>query len=366
MWPWPAKSRSTQPPTRRPQAVETPAVSTLPKVEVRSAEQLVPFQQYLELQGLQNPMVVPRTQEEVEGDDELVARLLVHFRKNRPGPSSLPAISLQIVNAVADEKTSLSELSRLISQDPAMSAGVLKVANSPTYRGTAEIETLRDAVTRLGLNEVGRVAGMVAARSLFQSQMRAEFAEFGSKWSELFAESLVSARLSVWLAMRLQGIRSDHAFLAALLHDLGRSVGLRSIAALSQLGPKIDAFDPRIDRVLERVHVEIGGEVHQHWSLPRFPMLVTMVHHDLNLPTTGEYREVHVVRLCSAMVQLGRQPWRIGAARAEIDESCRALRVDGYELRSLDTQIRSELQAVAQLVDKPKLRPAGASGIRTG
>ena len=89
-------------------------------------------------------------------------------------------------------------------------------------------------------------------------------------------------------------------------------------------------------------------------------MLVTMVHHDLNLPVTGEYREVHVVRLCSAMVQLGRQPWRMDAARAEIDESCRALKLDGYELRSLDTQIRSELQSVVHLfADRPARRAAG-------
>jgi HD-like signal output (HDOD) protein len=260
---------------------------------------------------------------------------------------------------VAAADTSLAELTRLVSQDPAMSAGVLRVANSAAYHGAQEAETLRDAVTRLGLVEVGRVAGMVAARSLFQPQVKAEFAAFGSRWHEIFAEALVSARGASWLALQVRGVNADHVFLAGLLHDVGRSVALRVLAVVDQGSQATDPFDPRIDRVLERVHVEIGGEVHQHWNLPRFSTLVTMRHHDLGLPVDGEYREAHVVRLVSAMVQLRRQPWRTEAARAEIDESCAALGLDGYALRSLDTQLRAELSTVAQsFADKPRKRAA--------
>lgn len=320
------------------------------------------FDQLLELQGQTRPTASALTSEQRAGDDELVARTLVHFRANKPGPSSLPAVSMQILNAVADVNRSLADLSRLIAQDAAMSAGVLKVANSPTYRGAQEIDTLREAVTRLGLTEVGRVAGMVAARSLFQTQMRAEFAEFGSKWSEIFADSLVAARVALSLSMRLKGVRADQIFLATLLHDLGRSVALRSIAALKQAGLEIDLGDQRLDRVLERTHVEVGAEVHQLWSLPRFSTLVTVLHHQLGLPGDGENREVHVVRLCAAMVQYGRQSWRLDDARAEIDESSRVLGLDGYELRSLDTEIRSQFQSVAQLLtEKPVTSRASRS-----
>jgi HD-like signal output (HDOD) protein len=264
-----------------------------------------------------------------------------------------------VLNAVADPDTGLNELTRLVSQDPAMSAGVLRVANSAAYHGVQEAETLREAVTRLGLTEVGRVAGMVAARSLFQPQLKAEFAVFGGRWQEIFAESLVSARGAAWLALQVPRLNADHVFLAGLLHDVGRSVALRVLAVVNQGSQATDPFDPRIDRVLERVHVELGGEVHQHWNLPRFSTLVTIRHHDLGLPVDGEYREVHAVRLVSAMVQLRRQPWRAEAARAEIDESCAALALDGFGLRSLDTQLRDELSLVAQaFADKPRRRAA--------
>jgi len=359
MWEWLDRlfgrdQRRSEAPRPKVQAVRAPAG---PVAAPAPAE--APFAQFLSLQGQEAPGASELTPEEVEGDEALAAAVLTHFRQQVPGPSSVPAVALQVLNAVADPEVSLGELTRLVSQDPAMSAGVLRVANSAAYHGVQEAETLRDAVTRLGLVEVGRVAGMVAARSLFQPQLKAEFAAFGSRWHEIFAESLVSARGASWLALQVRGINADHVFLAGLLHDLGRSVALRAVAAVSEGSRATDPFDPRIDRVLERVHVEIGGEVHQHWSLPRFSTLVTMRHHDLALPVDGEYREVHVVRLVSALVQLRRQPWRARATQAEVDESCAALGLDGYALRSLDTQLRAELSTVAQaFAEKPRRRAA--------
>jgi HD-like signal output (HDOD) protein len=356
MWAWLSKLFDKKPASSpKPEAKRTdpPAL----RVVAPPRDDAPPFAAFLSLVGVEAPARSLLTAEEVADDGELAAQLLIHFRENKPAPSSLPAISLQVLNAVAEATLSLGELSRLIAQDPAMSAGVLKVANSPAFAGAQEIETLRDAVTRLGVGEVGRVAGMVAARSLFQPQVRNEFAAFGSKWSELFAESVVAARGAAWLAMRVKGINGDHVFLAGLLHDLGRSVALRSVAAVSLAGMKLDAYDPRVDRVLELVHCEVGGDVHQAWNLPRFPTLVAVRHHDLGLPGEGEYREVHVVRLCSAMVQFRRQGWRLEAIRAEIDESCAVLGLDGYTLRSLDTQLRTELQQVAQVfAEKPPRR----------
>jgi HD-like signal output (HDOD) protein len=271
-------------------------------------------------------------------------------------PASLPAIALQVINAVSEPSVSLVSLARLISQDPAMSAGVLKVANSPAYAGADEITTLRDAGTRMGLTEVGRLAGTLAARALFEPKLHPELVPFDSKWNEIFAEAVVAARVATWLAMHVRHVNGDQVFLAALLHDLGRSVGLRSLASATT---GLDPTDPRIDRVIEKVHVEIGAEVHELWRLPRFATLVALRHHDLTLPKDGEYREVHVVRLCSSLVQLRRQPWRLAEVRAEVDESAAALGIDAYVLRNLETQMRQEFESVAHLFQEKPKKKAG-------
>ncbi|MFO0598589.1 MAG: HDOD domain-containing protein [Myxococcaceae bacterium] len=304
------------------------------------------FEALLKLTGQSAPDRLVLTPEQLDRESWLADRVLEHFRKNRPAPSALPAVSLQVLNLVAEPDLSLAELSRVVSQDPAFSAAILKVANSPAYAGAQEIATLRDAVSRLGLVEVGRVAGTVSARSLFQPQVRSEFASFGTRWADMFSEAVAAARGAAWLCLRLRKARSDHAFLAGILHDLGRSVALRSVAALQQHDKLFDLEGTEVDRVVERVHVEIGGEVHADWSLPRFPTLVAMRHHELGLPGDGEYIDVHAVRLSSALVQFQRQPWRAPQVRAEVDESCAALHLDGFVLRSLMTQLRTELDTV--------------------
>jgi len=340
------------------QAVATPRppLTVLPG----GRDEGTPFDQLLSWLGLEAPERFVLTQADLERDEALATRVVEHFRKNRPAPSSLPAVSLQVLNAIAEPNLSLAELSRLVSQDPALAAGVLKVANSPAYVGAQEIQTLRDAVTRLGLAEVGRVAGMVAARSLFQPQVRSEFSHFVNTWSDLFTDSVTSARGSAWLSMQLRKGRSDHVFVAGMLHDLGRPVALRSIAAIAVGGEDLDEDDlHHIDRVIERVHVEIGGEVHVAWSLPRFPTLVAMRHHDLELPADGEYVDVHIVRLVSALVQFRRHPWRFEAIRDEVNQSCAALGVNAYVLRSLDTRLKDELSHVGTAFNDKSKRKTG-------
>lgn len=362
MWEWLRRvfRRATKEAVAEP--VRQPIRTDPPKLRVISGglDTTSSFEQLLALTGQEQPGPLELTPEELEREETLAAAVLTHFRKNRPAPSALPAISLQVLNLVAEPDLSLSQLTRVVSQDPAFSAAILKVANSPAYMGAQEIQTLRDAVSRLGLTEVGRVAGMVSARSLFQPQVRSEFAAFGSRWSDIFSESVVAARGAAWLCMRVKRSRSDHAFLAGILHDLGRSVALRSVAALSLHEHCFELEGTEVDRVVERVHVEIGGEVHVDWSLPRFPTLVAMRHHDLKLPVDGEYVDVHCVRLASAMVQYLRQPWRAAQVKAEVDESCAALHLDGFALRSLETVLRTELESVLASFHQPPRKRTGS------
>lgn len=318
------------------------------------------FDQLFELQGQLAPEPQELTPEQQAREDQLVEKVRAHFQANRPAPSAVPSISLQVLNLIAEGDHSLAELSRVVAQDPAYSAALIKVANSPAYAGAQEIHTLRDVVSRLGMTEVGRVSGMVAARTLFQPQVKNEFATFGNRWNDVFAESVAAARGAAWLALRVPKARSDQAYLAGVLHELGRSVALRTVAALSFTEGCFDLEGTEIDRVVERVHVEIGGEIHVDWSLPRFPTLVAMRHHELRLPTDVDYIDVHVVRLCSALVQLRRQPWRVEQTRAEVEESCAALKLDAYALRSLDTQLRQEMESVLASFAAPNRKRAGA------
>jgi HD-like signal output (HDOD) protein len=91
-----------------------------------------------------------------------------------------------VLDLVRDPDVEVAELARLIEIDAALSAGVLVLANSPVFRGVSVVQTVRDAVARLGLSEVARLASALAARSLYAPEVRAEFEMFGLVWNGLF------------------------------------------------------------------------------------------------------------------------------------------------------------------------------------
>jgi HD-like signal output (HDOD) protein len=296
-----------------------------------------PVEQFLELRG--DPELAPAPDlHDADEVEALAEQVLAAFELNQPVPSASQRVALQVINEVAQPSTAAGTVARLVQQDPALTAAVLKVANSPAYQGTQEIVTLRDAVARLGSTEIGRVAGIAAARTLFGAQVKQEQAYFSHEFATCFEDALATGRIAAALALTLPGAASDQIFLAGILHDIGRSMALRCLATLTGFKGHLPAW--LIDATVEKVHVELGGLVHQNWDLPRFLTLVAVRHHETNLPTGSEHLGIHVVRLVSAMVQARRLGALPAHLREEIDSSAKALGLDGFALRALDTQVR--------------------------
>jgi HD-like signal output (HDOD) protein len=288
----------------------------------------------------------PDTVEPDEGDLALAARVLEHFRANRPGPASAPSLSLRVLNLVASPDADVAEMVRLVSADPALSAGVLTVANSAHYRGLEEIETVRAAVVRLGLDEVARVAGALSAKSLFNPRLKAELAAYAPRFGALYHRALTAANGAAFAAMGRRGGRADRAFLGGLLFDVGRSIALRSVAALSLADPARAPDEARIGRVLDQVHVEVGAECHQEWQLPQYLTVIAVRHHDREVPPDPEFVDLHAVRLAGALLDLRDDATAPRAAR-EVVQSAGALGLSPLAVRSLDAELRDAAQRAA-------------------
>ncbi|HET9598277.1 MAG TPA: HDOD domain-containing protein [Anaeromyxobacteraceae bacterium] len=281
----------------------------------------------------------PLPDEERVADEQVAALVRERFAAARPEPSSFPAIALQILNHAADPGADVQELARLVARDPALSAGVLSVANSPVYRGLMEVETVRDAVARLGLDELGKVAAAVSARTLFSPRQRAEHQAFAPRFSALFGHAVAVGSAAAAAALRRPDARADRAYLGGLLHDVGKSLALRALAGLV-LDRRVVAPPPeRVERVLDAVHVELGGEAHQIWGLPHYLTVLCVRHHDPAVPGEPEFVDLHLVRLASALADLREPLWAARAAR-EVAQSAAALGVDPFAVRALAAELR--------------------------
>jgi HD-like signal output (HDOD) protein len=272
--------------------------------------------------------------------ESIAAQVVAHFDEHRPGPQSQPTLSLRILELLGKPNLDERDLLQMVSQDGAVAAAVLKLANSAAFRGGMEIDSLRDAIARLGFREVGNVAGAVAARTLFAPESRAGLVMFKPRFHSQFLDAATVAVGAASLAIQKRVGRSDRAFLAGMLHDIGKSVGLKSLASLVTSGQVAEGItDQMVARVLERVHVQIGGDLHKQWALPAFLTAACVRHHDPIVETDPELVEVHLVRVASGLRQLRNAPEVPPTLPLEIEQSMLALGLTPFEFRALDTEL---------------------------
>src|SRR4051812_49253518 len=108
---------------------------------------------------------------------------------------TLPEVALNIRDAAEREDISAHELASVIGGDPSLAARVLKVANSPMYRGAREIETISTAVSRLGIDYTCNLATGLAMQQMFQATSDVVDRKMRAVWAQATQVAAISTVL---------------------------------------------------------------------------------------------------------------------------------------------------------------------------
>ncbi len=270
-------------------------------------------------------------------DPALIAQVLEAFRKGEQVPSSPPTLAMRILNLISLPDPDPNELAKMVQLEPALTAGVLRVANSATTQGVERIGSLREAITRLGTVEVASICAALSTKSVFGPGRRAEEAKYGAAFAELFVHATATALASASLAFSMPKTksRSDVVFLSALLHDIGMSVALSVYATLHAAGAP-GLTREQIQQLLDAVHVEIGAVIHREWKLPDAALQICEHHHGGEAPEAAN--ELQLVKLTSALQLLHNFPSE--SRLDEIRDSAFALGLNKQALRAFDGDVR--------------------------
>lgn len=130
---------------------------------------------------------------------------------------SLPAITLEIRRALSDPEVTLSQLNRLISRDPALSAILMKYASSALLRTQVPPKSLLDVLRVLGIAQIDRITMVHSVKSLFTLHSVAHKKLFVEAWERL----VLKASCSAFLARLAGHVQPDQALLASLLSEVG-------------------------------------------------------------------------------------------------------------------------------------------------
>ncbi|QLC72768.1 HDOD domain-containing protein [Pseudomonas sp. LPB0260] len=177
--------------------------------------------------------------ETLQSDYSVYRDLIAQLMSDQEQLPSLPSLTWKIRRALAEPEVSISQLVELISQDPALSALLMKYASSALLRSRMAPRNLLDVMRVLGLQQVDRVVMVHSVKSLFTLHSAEHKQLFMEAWHRLTLKASVCA----FLARMVGHIPADHAVLACLLSEVG------SLAVLSAF--KSQTLVPTKDRYLK-------------------------------------------------------------------------------------------------------------------
>ncbi|EXI68701.1 MAG: phosphodiesterase [Candidatus Accumulibacter adjunctus] len=207
---------------------------------------------------------------------------------------TLPVVVVQALRVMQDPASDARAVERVIIHDPAISAKVLRVANSAFFGLSRRIGTIADAVRVLGFTNVQGMLISVGAFDSFRTE-RLNLVEF---WKHSIATATAARFLAD--ALRHPG---DEAFMAGLLHDIGKLIfavqaesGYRHVLDLE----RDSAFGSlEAERTLfEFTHPEVGQMVAERWDLPARHIAAIAHHHEPDA-SGDEYRFCALIGLAN-------------------------------------------------------------------
>jgi len=187
---------------------------------------------------------------------------------------TLPEVALKVREAVDDPDANAAGLAEVIVTDAALSARLLKVANSPLYRGRVSIDSVQMAVSRLGLSMVKNLVTSLVMQQIFHPKSKV----VEKRMKQLWEQSTEIAATSRLLAAKQSGINAEEAMLGGLIHN----IGILPILAKAESSPQLLEQPAVLDEIIEKLYPRIGAMILKSWEFSNELIAVVTEHTNLN------------------------------------------------------------------------------------
>ena len=189
-------------------------------------------------------------------------------------------MATRLFGRIEDEAIAFAELKEEIYKDQSLTANILKLCNSAYVGLPHRVTTLSHAMVLLGLNNLKKIILTVLIKPVYSRKTNIYFLKKG----DLFRHALGCALTAEWLARQKGYINPEEAFVAGLLHDIGKVVlGERALEQFDRIMRKIIEEGKDLTRAEEEVfgynHAQVGAWVAEAWHLPPLLRDVILCHH---------------------------------------------------------------------------------------
>jgi putative nucleotidyltransferase with HDIG domain len=192
---------------------------------------------------------------------------------------TVPIVAKKVVKALSNPNTNINDLNKIISTDQALSARILKIANSAMYYCQREIESLAVAMSRIGFASLKSIVIAVSTKDIYKT--------FGEAEKLLWEHSVGVSIASQTVAQAVGGFKPDEIFTGGLMHDIGKTLlNNKDPKKYSQVFQKVHEegkiFIEAEQAIYGFTHAEVGSLLINKWNLPAILTDVIRIHHDID------------------------------------------------------------------------------------
>lgn len=211
---------------------------------------------------------------EVTKDRETVSKLI---EKLGDLPSA-PIILSRALKMTSDLQSNVSDLVRNLVADQSLSAKIIRMSNSPLYGRLRRVASLHEAISVLGYSQLRSIIVTATTFRMFERPEHIDVA------SELWRHSLSSAIGARLVAARYGQVRKEEAYLAGLMHDIGKLVLLRLtpnayLDIVEQVKTTGSPFHEIENREFGFDHADVGQALLNKWDFPSPIATAVLEHH---------------------------------------------------------------------------------------
>ncbi len=281
---------------------------------------------------------------------ELIRKII----SNTEALPAMPEVMIKAQQMIKNPATSPAQLAKIIEIDSAMVTGILRVANSAYYGFRGKVATIQHASALFGTRRLAELITAISAGGVLATSMDG----YGLKAGDMWRHSIAVACAASEIAAAVGSDSPDIAYMAGLLHDMGKIIldpYVRERKVLfdnyTATHPKKTLQDAERD-ILGFDHAVIAAILCEHWNLPRSISFGIRHHHQPS--SAGDHQLSHIVHLADYFtIQAG-----VGIARTafcqELDESSRSLvTLDPDTLTAAVEKARQYVESLTGQVPRP-------------
>lgn len=242
--------------------------------------------------------------------------------------SSIPSMMKKIMEVAEDPGSAVTDLEKLIAHDQAIASRVVAVSNAAFYGFPRKINSISQAIMVLGFE---MVKGLAVSTTIFNIKLSRHAKELGALWAHSFECAMASTLLA-----RYSGLATkDSAFLAGLLHDIGKPLMIQACGDNYLETLSTDGLSPeKEEELLGASHTEAGMWFAEKCKLPIDCVMAILHHHapsEYIKETTRNPALVQITYLANITAKGGKE----NASSQEFKETLRAVSISDEDYGAL-------------------------------